>query len=140
MFRLPDFGSFVCTQGSVMNRPPSYGQHFRIGNWLRSKPSLRMTSLHGASFRAHRLGKGAGQRSQLRQHLELVKQALGGLHVHQALDAVGDFIETIDAEGKGHATLAAELVDEDAVAGMAFDVFEEQSGTAGSIVACGQKA
>jgi len=37
-----------------------------------------------------------------------------------------------DAEGECHAALAAELVDEDAVAGMAFDVFEEQSGAAGA--------
>jgi hypothetical protein len=46
-------------------------------------------------------------------------------------DAVGDFVEAVDAESQGHAALAAELIDEDLVAGMAFDVLEEEGWAAG---------
>ena len=47
MFRIPVSGSFVKTSGSVTKRPPSSGQHLRIGN-SSSVPSLRTTSWHGA--------------------------------------------------------------------------------------------
>src|SRR6266581_3771117 len=40
-----------------MKRPPSYGQHLRIGNMLRSKLDFRMTCLHGASFALTVFGK-----------------------------------------------------------------------------------
>src|SRR5580765_2143087 len=49
MLRTPLSGSFVNTSGSVMKRPPSSGQHVRIGI-SSSEPSLRTTSWHGASF------------------------------------------------------------------------------------------
>src|SRR5437016_2636434 len=45
--RLPDFGSRVVTQGRVMNRPASLGQHCRIGKSRIEKLSRLMTSLHG---------------------------------------------------------------------------------------------
>ena len=131
MLRLPERGSRVMTQGRVMKRPPSWGQHLRIGNWLRSKLSLTNDFLAVGVFGADGLGKCAGERAQLRQHLELVEEAFGGFYVHQALDALGDLVELVDAEGHRHAPLAAELVDEDLVAGMAFDVFKEQRRAAG---------
>ncbi len=131
MLRLPERGSRVTTQGRVMKRPPSWGQHLRMGNWLRSKLSLTNDFFAGRVFGADGFGEGAGERAQLRQHLELVEEAFGGFDVHQALDALGDLIETVDAEGQRHAALAAELVDEDLVAGMAFYVFKEQGRAAG---------
>ena len=82
-------------------------------------------------FGADGLGECAGERAQLRQHLELVEEAFRSLHVHQAFDALGDFVQPLDAESHRHAPLAAELVDEDFVAGMAFYVFKEQRRAAG---------
>ena len=49
MFRMPVSGSFVKTSGSVMYRPPSSGQHLRIGSDS-SEPFFSTTSWHGASL------------------------------------------------------------------------------------------
>src|SRR5690606_24376683 len=35
MLRIPLFGSLVCIDGNVIKRPPSFGQHFNIGNLSR---------------------------------------------------------------------------------------------------------
>ena len=93
-----------------------------------------MTSLQGASLAADGFGEGAGERAELRQHFELVEEAFGGFDVEEAVMRLGDFVEVVDAESQGHAPLAAELVDEDLVAGMAFDVFKEECGAAGGVV------
>ncbi len=45
--RLPVLGSRVMTHGKVMKRPPSCGQHCRIGKSSREKFSFLMTSLQG---------------------------------------------------------------------------------------------
>ena len=44
-----------------------------------------------------------------------------------------DFIQLLDAEREGHAALAAKLVDEDLVAGMALHVFKQEGRSAGSV-------
>ena len=49
MLRMPVSGSFVNTSGSVMNRPPSSGQHFRIGS-SSSVAFSRTTSWQAASL------------------------------------------------------------------------------------------
>ena len=90
--------------------------------------------MHGASLAADGFGKGAGQRAQLRQHLELVEQAFGSLDVHQAVNALGDLVKAFNTQGEGHPPLAAELVDEHLVAGMALDVLKQQGRAAGSVV------
>ena len=77
-------------------------------------------------FGADGLGECAGERAQLRQHLEFVKQAFGSLHVHQAFDPFGNLIQPLDSEGQRHAPFAAELIDEDLVAGVAFHLFKKQ--------------
>ncbi len=77
------------------------------------------------------LGKALESAPSCGQHFELVEEAFGGFEVDQAGDALGDVVELFDAEGQGHAPLAAELVDEDLMAGMAFYVFEEQGRAAG---------
>ena len=92
--------------------------------------------LAGSLLTADGLGKGAGQRAQLRQHFELVDEALRGFKVHQGLNALGNLVQPFDAQGQRHAPLAAELVDEDLVAGMALDVLEEQGRTAGRVAFC----
>ena len=56
---------------------------------------------------------------------------MGGFYVHELADAVGDFVEFFYFEREIHAAGGAELIDEDLGAGMAFDVLEQQSGTAG---------
>ena len=45
--RLPDLGSRVITQGRVMKRPASLGQHWRMGKSSREKLSRLITSLQG---------------------------------------------------------------------------------------------
>src|ERR1035437_10394406 len=45
--RLPVFGSRVITQGRVTKRPPSLGQHCRMGKSRSEKLSWWITSLHG---------------------------------------------------------------------------------------------
>src|SRR5229473_702412 len=50
-FRFPVSGFFVNTSGNVMNRPPSCGQHFRIGKSKRlTSLPFCITSLHGPLF------------------------------------------------------------------------------------------
>jgi hypothetical protein len=70
----------------------------------------------------------------LRKHFQLFEKAFGGFDFEECADAVGDFVEGaavgVEAEGELHAAFAAELIDEDARAGMAFDVFEEEGWTA----------
>ena len=46
--RFPFFGSRVITQGSVINRPPSFGQHCKIGKSNREKSPFLITCLQGA--------------------------------------------------------------------------------------------
>ena len=87
------------------------------------------TFLAGGVFGADGFGEGAGERAQLREHFELVEKAFRGFQVHQRMNPFGDFVKPFDAESQRHAPLAAELIDEDLVAGMALDVLEEQGGT-----------
>ncbi len=47
VLRFPVLGSRVITHGSVIKRPPSCGQHCRMGKSSREKFSFLMTSLHG---------------------------------------------------------------------------------------------
>src|SRR5229473_3273580 len=50
-FRFPVSGFFVNTSGNVMNRPPSCGQHFKIGKSKRlTSLPFCITSLHGPLF------------------------------------------------------------------------------------------
>jgi hypothetical protein len=87
--------------------------------------------LAGSVFGGDGFWEGASERAELGQHLELVEHSCGRFHVHETGDTLGNFIESFDAESQSHAPLAAELVDEDLVAGMALDVFEEQCRAAG---------
>ena len=120
--RLPVFGSRVTTQGSVMNLPPSFGQHCRTGKWLR-RSCLADDFLARAG--GNRLGKELSHLGQHGQHLYFVEKALRRLHVHELADAVGDFVERIHFERHLHAARRAELVDENRKAA-ALHVFEQQ--------------
>ena len=145
ILRLPVSGSRVCTQGSVMKRPPSRGQHLRIGKKLRSKLSRLAVAVRFSDdffarrvFGAHGFGKDVGQVGQLRQHLQLVeKAARRRLQVDQAVNPLGDLVETasvcIETERENHAALAAELIDENLVARVSSHIFEEQGRPAGSV-------
>ncbi len=82
---------------------------------------------------AHRLRERAGQRAQLRQHLELVEQALRRLDIHQARNAVRNLIDPVHAKRQRHAPLAAELVDETLWPGWPFDVLKQQRRSAGRV-------
>ena len=89
-------------------------------------------------FGADGLGKRACQRPQLRQHLQLVEQALGSLHVHQPADALGDLVQPLDAQRQRHAPLTAELVDQNLVPGMPRHVFKQQRRPARQILSIDQ--
>ena len=117
-----------------MNRPPSCGQHLKIGNALRSKFSLQNHFFARRVFGAHSFGECAGQRAQLRQHLELVEQPFGSLHIHQPVNALGDLIQPLHAQRQRHAPLAAKLVDEYRVARMALHILKQQRRAAGCVV------
>ena len=78
----------------------------------------------------HFFGEELAQVGQHGQHLDFVEQALGRLHVHEVLDAVGDFVQRVDVERHLHAALGAKLVDEHPRAGIALDVLEQQGRTA----------
>ena len=58
-------------------------------------------------------GNGFGEElahlSQHGEHFYFVEEALRGFHVHEDADAVGDFVEGVDAEGELHAGFGAEL-------------------------------
>ncbi len=66
------------------------------------------------------------------QHLELVEKSLRGLDVHEHADAGADFVVGIHAHRQLHARVGAELVDQELRSGVAFQVLEEKSGTAGN--------
>jgi hypothetical protein len=66
-----------------------------------------------------------------REHFQFVEEALGRFDVEKHFDAVGEFVEGSDAEGKLHAGFRAELVDEKLRVGVTFYVLEEEGGAAG---------
>ena len=73
------------------------------------------------------LGEKLAHLGQHRQHLHFVEEALRRLHIHEAADALGDFVERIDFEREPHTAGGAELVDEKLRTGVALKVLEEQS-------------
>ena len=75
----------------------------------------------------NRLRKELSHLGQHGQHLHFVEEALRRFHVHEAANALGDFVERIHFERQPHAARGAELVDQQLRAGIAFDVFEQQS-------------
>ena len=87
--------------------------------------------MQGASFAVDDLGEEAADLGELGEELEFVEEADGGGGVEEDADAVGDGVEGVDVEGELHAALGAELVHEDAGAGVAGDVLEEEGGAAG---------
>ena len=83
-----------------------------------------MTSLQGASLALTVLGKALVSAPSCGSILSLSKRPSGAFRFIRPLMRSAISFEVVDAESQGHAALAAELVDEDFVAGMAFDVFE----------------
>ena len=108
--RLPVRGSRVITQGNVMKRPPSSGQHCSTGK-VEQREIVVLDDLL-ARAAGDLLGEEFAHLGQHGQHLDFVEQALRGLDVHELRNAVGDFVERIDVERQLHAALGAELVDE----------------------------
>ena len=121
----------VTTDGRVMKRPPSSGQHWRMGKSSSEKLSCRMTSLHGPE--RNFLGKKLAHLGQHGQHLDFVEQPLRRLHVHEHADAIGHFVQFVDVERHAHAVLGTELVDEQFGAAIALNVLKEQRRAAGGV-------
>ena len=84
-----------------------------------------------ARARRHLLGKKFPQVGQHGQHLDFVQQALRRLHVHERVNAGGDFIQRIHFQRHLHAPRRAKLVDEQRHTGVSFDVFKQQRRAAG---------
>src|ERR1017187_1065346 len=78
------------------------------------------------------LGKKLAHLGKHRQHLHFVEEALRRLHIHEAADALGDFVKRIDFERKPHTASGAKLVDEKVRAGVALKVLEQKSFAADS--------
>ena len=107
-----------------MKRPPSFGQHCRMGKSSSEKLSRLMTSLQGPV--GDRLREELSHLGQHGQHLYFVEKSLRRFHVHEAADAFGDFVERVDFKGQPHAARGTELVDEKFLAGIALEILEEQ--------------
>ncbi len=58
------------------------------------------------------------------KHFDFVQKSLGGLDVHKLANAPGDFVERVHFERQLHAARRAELVDQDLLPGVSFDVLE----------------
>ena len=127
--RVPVFGSFVMTAGSVMNGAGSPGQQRWIGSRPRSTSApSRKTSWHGAFETV--FGQRVGDRLQLEETLDLLAKPLRRLHVEDVAELGGRVVERLDAEREAHAPLGAELVDEERML-RALRVLEQKRGPAG---------
>jgi hypothetical protein len=67
----------------------------------------------------------------------VVHKAFRPLDREQVLDAAGHVVEAINVERELHAALAAELVHQDAAAGVSLDILKQQSRPAGSALCFG---
>ena len=77
------------------------------------------------------LGKKLPTSASLGRSLSLSMKLVGRLGLDEGADAVGDGVERVGFEREVHAAFGAELVHQDAGAGVAVDVFEEERGAAG---------
>ena len=115
-----------------MKRPPSCGPGLQDGKVEQVDVLEAMDDLlAGCVFGGDDFGEEAADFGQLRQHLELVHEAGRHLRLQEQSDAVGDGVERVGFEGELHAAFAAELVHQDACAGMAFYVLKEEGGATG---------
>ena len=98
-------GSTVQTMGSVMNLPPSAGQHLSTGSSKEVDLVPGQDDLLAGRF-FHGLGKKIGKFRQFRQHLELVHQAGTGPRkevdrVHDVPDLPADIIKVPRPRARG---------------------------------------
>ena len=108
--RLPVFGSRVITQGNVINRPASLGQHCRIGKIEKENLSRWMTSLHAPG--RHRLREELAHLRQHGKHFHFVEEALRRLHIHERANAIRNLVQSVDFQRQTHAPLRTKLVDQ----------------------------
>ena len=125
--RLPVSGLRENTIGSVMKRPPSCGQHFRIGKFVQRKIVAADHFL--ARPVGHDLRKERAHLGQLRQHLQFADEPFGHAHFQKLGDARGDFIDRGHFERDLHPPHAGERVDQHRNA-RALGLFEQQRGAA----------
>ena len=90
-----------------MKRPPSSGQHFRIGS-SSSVPSLRTTSWHGASFTV--FGIRSLSRLTSGSSLSASRMPFGHRRRHELVDLAREVVELLDAKRQAHALERAEDV------------------------------
>src|SRR5262249_7102324 len=86
---------------------------------------------------AHGLGEELPHVGKHGQHLQLLQEAFGGLHVEQLADALGDLVQLRHLERHLHPPLGAELIDQYRNAIATLDVLEQQSRTPGKSVTPG---
>src|ERR1039457_6224155 len=73
------------------------------------------------------LGKKLAHLGKHRQHLHFVEEALRRLHIHEAADALGDFVRRFHFEREPHTAGGAKLVDEKGGTGGGPEDFRQQS-------------
>ena len=127
--RLPVLGSRVITQGRVMNRPPSFGQHCRMGKSSSEKLSRLMTSLQGPVGTV--LGKNLPISASMGSIFTLSRKPCGDLTSMKARMRSAISSRDVDFEGETHAAGGAELVDQKLLAGITFEIFKEERFAAG---------
>ncbi len=84
------------------------------------------TSLQGAPLRSITFGKERADLRQHGEHLQLVHQTGRHLWFQQRFDPTSDDIQRICLERHPHTAFAAELVHQNAGAGMTFDILKQQ--------------
>ena len=87
----------------------------------------------GRIFGGDKFGEEFSHLGEHGEHADFIEEAFGGAEIHELANAIGNIIERVDAEGEAHAALAAKLIHENFGAGIAFDIFKQQGGTAGGV-------
>ena len=81
------------THGRVMKRPPSWGQHCRMGKSSTLKFSRRMTCFAGSIFGGDEFGEEFSHLGEHGEHADFVEEAFRRAQIHQLANAVGNIVE-----------------------------------------------
>ena len=125
--RSPVSGLRVKTWPKVMKRPASCGQHWIIGK-LRQVDLIAGQHHVLARSRPNVTRRDATEPGEHRHHLDFAQEAVGYVRFDQLSNALGHFVEILDAQRLGHAVLGAQHVNGQGE-GRATNVLEQQAGT-----------
>ncbi len=86
-------GSRVITQGRVMKRPPSSGQHLQHGKVQDAEIFAADDLLAGRVFGGDGFGEKSAHIGEHGQHLQLLEEAFRGFDFEQGAQAAGDLVQ-----------------------------------------------